>query len=270
MTTNRIRWGAHGLLVLLSFLTLAPVAVMAVTAVKPTSQLLQAIPTTLTLDHFAYVLKSIPFASMLGNTVAMAVLQTLLQASTALLAAWAFCYWPWFPARSTLFVLLTLTWLVPFQATLVPNYVLISRLGWLNSLAGLVLPHAASTFAFLWIHQSLKAFPRDLIGMARIDGIGPWNILWRLVVPNLQAPLISLGIFSFISAWNEYFWPLLVTRRMDSTVLQIGLQMFQSAETGDAWGAIMACAVLVSLPVLVLYAVLQKQIIDSFLQSGLR
>jgi sn-glycerol 3-phosphate transport system permease protein len=261
---------AYSLLCIMALVTLVPIFLMFLTSFKSAGQLDRVIPSRLTLFNYAYVLKTIPLWSMTGNTVLMALLQSLLQVATGLLGSWAFFYWKRFPLRGFIFALVTLTWLIPFQATLIPNYVLISRLGWLNSMAGLVVPHIASTFALLWIYQSMKGFPNDLLDMGKIDGIGSSGMLWRLVTPNIQATLISLGIFSFIGSWNEYFWPLLVTRKMERTVLQIGLQMFQGAETGDAWGPIMSCATMVSLPVLCMYIFLQKKIIESFLHSGFR
>ncbi|MCS7003061.1 MAG: ABC transporter permease subunit, partial [Dehalococcoidia bacterium] len=104
---------------------------------------------------------------------------------------------------------------------------------------------------------------------ARIDGAGNWTILWRVMIPNLQAPIAAMGILYFINGWNEYFWPLLVTRRIESTVVQIGLQMFQSQE-GNLWGPLMAAAAIAALPVFVVYLVLQKQVIEAFVRSGIK
>jgi ABC-type glycerol-3-phosphate transport system permease component len=146
---------------------------------------------------------------------------------------------------------------------------LISRLGLLDSLWALIIPNLASAFAIIMLYQGFRSFPQDVIDAAVIDGAGHWTLLWRIVAPTMRAPLTAVGILVFLSTWNEYFWPLLVTRSMDSAVIQIGLQMFFTAE-GNQWGPLMAAASLATLPVIALYAVFQRQIADSFVRSGLR
>ena len=102
-----------------------------------------------------------------------------------------------------------------------------------------------------------------------MDGAGHWRILWRVVVPNLRAPLAALAILLFISSWNEYFWPLLLTRSPQTTVIQIGIQMFLTEE-GNQWGPLMAVSTMACLPVLTIYAILQRQVIDSFVAAGMK
>ena len=152
---------------------------------------------------------------------------------------------------------------------MLPNYVLVARLGWLDTLAALVVPQLAAAFSIVLMRQYMKAFPRDLLDAAQLDGASSWRTLWGIVVPNLRAPLAALGILLFISTWNEYFWPLLVTRKIENSVIQVGLQMFLTQE-GDLWGPLMAAASLASLPIFALYIVLQRQVIDAFIRSGLR
>jgi multiple sugar transport system permease protein/sn-glycerol 3-phosphate transport system permease protein len=136
-------------------------------------------------------------------------------------------------------------------------------------MAALVIPQVASAFAVILLLQYMRGFPRELIDAARMDGASSWRILWGVIVPNLRAPLAALAILLFISAWNEYFWPLLVTRTIESSVIQVGLQMFLTQE-GDQWGPLMAAASLASLPIVVLYIVLQRHVIDAFIRSGLK
>jgi len=168
-----------------------------------------------------------------------------------------------------LFALIVGTWLIPLQVTMIPNYVLVARLGWLDTILGLVAPRLAAAFAVVLLRQHLKSFPRDLLDAARIDGASSWRTLWAVIVPNLRAPLAALGILLFINTWNEYFWPLLVSRKPESSVILVGLQMFLTQE-GDLWGPLMAASSLASLPILALYVFLQRQIIDAFVRSGLK
>lgn len=260
----------HALLVALTVLSIFPVYWMIATSVRPTNELLTSsvVPSTITWDHYRYMWNAIPMDGMLVTTFAMSVAITLTQLLTSLLAAYAFARWS-FPGGRILFGLFALTWLVPFQVTMIPNYVLLSNLRWLDTLWALVVPQTASAFAILLLYQSVNAFPRDLLDAARIDGANSWSTLWRVLVPNLRAPLATLAILLFISSWNEYFWPLLVTRDIERSVVQIGLQMFLTME-GNLWGPLMAGATVASLPILVLYVVLQRQVVESFMKSGLR
>jgi sn-glycerol 3-phosphate transport system permease protein len=260
----------HATLVLLSLLSAFPVYWMIVTSLRAPNAIYDnaLIPAAASLDNYAYVWSAIPMARMLVNTLLVALLSTLAQGLTAILAAYALTRWRFY-GRELVMAALTLTWLVPFQVTMIPNYVLISQLGWLDTLTALIVPHVASAFAVLLLFQSFNAFPRDLIDAARIDGASDAVILWRVVVPPNSSALSALGILLFIGAWNEYLWPLLVTRAPENGVVQIGLQMFLTQE-GDQWGPLMAAATLASLPVLALYTFLQRQVIDSFMKSGLR
>jgi ABC-type glycerol-3-phosphate transport system permease component len=151
---------------------------------------------------------------------------------------------------------------------MLPNYVLLNQLGVLNTLAGVVLPNLCSALGVILLRQHLLGFPRELLDAARMDGRGSWRILWTVVVPNLGPALASLAVLLFVNAWNEYFWPALVLQRANS-VLQLGLRSFMGTE-GNDWGPMMATAGLACLPVLMLYLLLQRRIVDGFVRSGLK
>ncbi len=262
--------GSHLILIALSLVAVFPIYWMILTSLRSEGNIYSAnlLPTEITLDNYARAWSAIPMARMLLNTVVMAASQTTLQLLTSVLAAYAFARWN-FRGKNILYALFALTWLVPFQATMIPNYVTLTQLGWRNSLAGLIIPHASSAFAILLLFQSFKSFPLELIDAARIDGATNWGVLWKVIFPNLRAAVASLGVLLFISAWNDYFWPLLVTSRLENSTIQIGLQMFLSTD-GNLWGPLMAAASTASLPILIVYVLLQRQIIDSFVKSGLR
>lgn len=207
-------------------------------------------------------------ARMMSNSAIVAIMQTVAQLLTSVLAAYAFTRWQ-FRGRSIVYGLISLTWLVPFQVIMIPNYVVISGWGLRNTLLGLIIPNVVSAFAVLQLYNSFKSFPRTLIEAAHLDGASDWSVLWRTVFPNLRSTIASTGVLLFISAWNDYFWPLLVTNKPKFSTLQIGLQSFMSTEANQ-WGPLMAATVLASLPILIIYLVLQRQIIDSFLKGGLR
>ena len=152
---------------------------------------------------------------------------------------------------------------------MIPNYLMMAHMGLIDTLAALILPHFASAFGIMLLAQSMRSFPDEVIEAALIDGANHVNILWEVLVPNLRGPIVSLAILMFISTWNEYFWPLLLSRTAENSVVQIGLQMFITAE-GTQWGPLMAASTMASLPILLIYLVLQRQVIQSFMKSGLR
>lgn len=269
--SRRRRVVTHVVLGALALVSLFPIYWMIATSLEPKQTVLDQslLPGGLTLDNYAEVFRTIPMARMLLNTFRMAFLQTGFQLVTALFAAYAFARWT-FRGERILFLLFVATWLVPFQATMIPNYVRLAELGWLNSVWAVVVPQFVAAFAVILLRQHLKAFPTELIDAARMDGASSWTVLWRVVVPNLRAPLAALAILQFISAWNEYFWPLLVIDDIDDSVVQIGLQMYLSSEQGDQWGPLMAAASIASLPILLLYVLLQRHVIDAFVKSGLK
>ncbi|GIW05739.1 MAG: ABC transporter permease [Dehalococcoidia bacterium] len=260
----------HAVLVLLSLISIGPIYWMFLSSLRPENEIYSTnpLPSSISLENYIFVWQSIPIGNMLANTFLMAALITIGQLMICLLAGYALARWEFRGSRLFFFLFLG-TWLIPFQVIMIPNYVLLSRLGWLNTLQGLVVPQLATAFGIILLRQHMKAFPRELLDAARIDGAGSWRVLWSIVVPNLRAPLAALAILYFIGGWNEYFWPLLVSNKPEQTVVQVGLQMFLTQE-GNQWGALMAAAALASLPVFVLYVILQRQVVEAFLRSGLK
>lgn len=262
--------GGHVVMAALSLFCLFPVYWMIVTSLRPANKVFERSlwPTAASLENYAYALNAIPIGQMLINTLIVATLVTVVQLGTGLLAAYAFARWR-FPFDKVVHVLIALTWLVPLQVVMIPNYLLIANAGLLDSLTALILPHFASALAVLMLLQAMRSFPNEVLEAARMDGAGSWRVLWEVVTPNLRGTIASLAILIFISTWNEYFWPLLLTRTPEHSVIQIGIQMFMTSE-GTQWGPLMAASTLASLPIFVLYIVLQQQVVSSFMKSGIR
>lgn len=261
---------AHLVMVILSIFCLFPVYWMVVSSLRPPNEIYDTSlwPTGASLDNYAYALKAIPIVRMLGNTLVVSTVVTIAQLFTGLLAAYAFARWR-FRGDKFVYTLVALTWLVPFQVVMIPDYLLVSNLGLLDSLSALILPHLAGALAILMLAQAMRSFPREVIEAARMDGARSWRILWEVIMPNLRGTIASLAILVFISTWNEYFWPLLLSRSPENSVIQIGIQMFMTSE-GTAWGPLMAASTMASLPILFIYIVLQRQVVQSFMKSGIR
>jgi ABC-type glycerol-3-phosphate transport system permease component len=258
----------EGVLITASVLVGAPVVWMVFAILRPPGALFAgSLPLPPHLANIVHALAALPWGQLLLHTVTMAIGVSFGQLLTGLLAAYGFCCWR-FPGRRLLLLLVTESWLVPFQVTILPNYVLLSRLGLLNSVAGVIVPQVSSAFAVLLLRQHLNDFPSELLEAARTDGLSSWSILWRVVVPNLGPSLAALEILLFIGAWNEYLWPLIVYHSPDS-VLQVGIRYLLNVSNPD-YGALLAAAGLATLPLLVLYLLLQRRVVDAFVRSGLR
>jgi sn-glycerol 3-phosphate transport system permease protein len=260
----------HSVMILLSLVSIFPIYWMIVTSLRPENEIFSTAlwPADPTLENYVFVLTRVPMLQMLANTTIVAAATAALQVVTGLFAAYALVRWR-MRLSGLVHGLIALSWLVPFQVTMIPNYVLASRLGLLDTLTGLIVPNAAHAFAILLLYHGMRSFPVEILEAARIDGAKSWKILWQIITPNMGAPIASLSIIAFISAWNEYFWPLLLSRKPENSVVQIGLQMFMTQE-GNLWGPLMAAACLASLPILIIYLILQRHVIESFMKSGIR
>ncbi|MFD1941639.1 carbohydrate ABC transporter permease [Paradevosia shaoguanensis] len=260
----------HLVMVLLSLFCLFPVYWMVVTSLRPANAIFETSlwPSSVSLDNYAYALNAIPIVGMLINTFIVSIVVTVIQLFTGLLAAYAFARWR-FRFDKLVYTAVALTWLVPFQVVMIPNYLLVAQMGLLDSVVALILPHFASALAILLLAQSMRGFPKEVVEAARMDGARSWRILWEVMTPNLRGTIASLAILIFISTWNEYFWPLLLSRTAENSVVQIGIQMFMTSE-GNAWGPLMAASTMASLPILIIYIVLQRQVVQSFMKSGIR
>jgi multiple sugar transport system permease protein len=256
------------MMILLCLFALLPIAWMVLASLRsPADVFAGTLPAQPGLANYRDAIHELPWSQLLFNTAAMALGVSLGQMLTGILAAYGFSCWR-FRGERALFLLVVATWLVPLQVTILPNYVLLSRLGLLNSVAGVVVPQLSSAFAVLMLRQHIKGFPAELLEAARIDGRSSWSILWRVIVPSLGPALAALEILLFVSAWNEYFWPLVVFNNPGS-VLQIGIGDLLSANAVD-YGGLLAASSLATLPVLVLYLLLRRRVVNAFARSGMR
>ncbi|ORL38755.1 sugar ABC transporter permease, partial [Prescottella equi] len=189
----------HVVLAALAVFSVFPVYWMFATALRRPEDSLSGspVPWPLNLDNFRYVFDTIPMLSMLTNTFAMAFVVAISQLFVALLASYAFARWD-FVGKRLLFLLFVGSWLVPFQVTMIPNYLLISQMGLLDTVAGVVIPNLCSAFGVMLLRQHMEAFPRELLDASEMDGQGAWASLWKVIVPNMRPALAALGFMLFI------------------------------------------------------------------------
>ncbi len=259
----------HLLLILLCVFSVFPIYWMFISSFKGTAEIFNnaLLPQSWSLENYAYAVQAIDIGAMTVNTLLMAAGQTILQLFTAIFAVYGLTRWS-FPGSRLLYVLFSLTWLVPFQATMIPNYTTIVNMGLRDTILGVIVPNMASAFAILSLYPAFKSFPKALIEAAMMDKMSALGVLFKLILPNMKSSIVSLGILLFITSWNDYFWPSLIISQSAQT-LQLGLRSFMSAEV-TSWGPMMAAAVLASLPIFILYLVIQKQVIQSFVKWGIK
>lgn len=261
----------HAVLLIVSFISIFPIYWLFATAFRRAGDVGKntIFPWPISLENFHTVFESLPIVSMVGHTFLMATAVAGCQMSLAIFAAYGFAMWE-FPGKNALFLVFLGSWLVPFQVTMIPNYVTISEWGMLDTVMGVILPSMGSAFAVMLMRQHMTAFPRELIDAAHMDGRNNWGILWRVVLPNMRPALAALGIMLFIEAWNNYMWPSIVLQHNPNELLQMGLRAFMGGDQGTNWGATMAAAGLACVPIFLVYILLQRYIVDAFVRSGLR
>lgn len=209
----------------------------------------------------------IPFARMFINSLAVSVAVTALQLITSSLAGFAFSRLH-FPGRDKLFWAYASLMMIPQQATMVPAFMLMHRLGLIDTYAGLILPFAAAPFGAFMMRQFFMGLPKEIEEAAALDGCSRFGTLWRVFVPLAKPALATLGLFSFMTSWNEFLWPLMVTTRRDMFTLQVGLDMLKW-EAGSDWPIIMAASVLSTIPVVAAFLLAQEKFTRSIAMSGL-
>ena len=174
-----------------------------------------------------------------------------------------------FRGRDVLFLLFIGTMMVPFQATIIPAFLIVRDLHWLNSYQAMIAPRMVDAFAIFLLRQSFIGVPRDYFDAARLDGCRHWTILWRIVVPLNRATVVTMALFAFLFVWNDFLWPLLVANDERLRVIQVGLQAF-SGQYITEWSYMMAGTVTATILPILLFIVAQKQFVAGLTSSGVK
>ncbi|BDG20172.1 ABC transporter permease (plasmid) [Thermus thermophilus] len=263
---------AHALLGLSSLLMLLPFLYQVGLSLTPPERVFASpfpLSPPFTLDNYRVVLEKLPMARYALNTLVFALGVTLGQLLLALLAAYAFAFRR-FPLKGLLWALFVGSILVPFVVTYLPNYLLVARLGLLNTFPGLILPMLTAGYATFLLRQHFLTFPREVLEAALVDGATPRQVLFRILAPASLPTLTALGIALFIGAWNQFVWPALVANHPDMYVLTVAVQRFAGGEGSNAWGPLMAASVLATLPALALYLLFRRPILETLMEGGVR
>ena len=253
----------YGLLVLVAAIVLFPIVITIVNSLLQPEQIASRPPTLVPTDP-DWSTYSTAFADghlgvYLRNSFLVAALITFGQVTTAVFAAYAFSFLR-FPLRNTLFVVFLSTLMVPSEVTILTNRHTIVSLGWFDSYQALVVPFLATGFGAFLLRQAFLQVPKDLQDAAALDGYGHWRFMTRVVVPLCRPAIGALAVFSFLSAWNQYLWPLIVTDNDSVRTVQIGLRQLRATSI-DQINVTFAGTILAAVPIFVLLIVFQKQLV---------
>jgi ABC-type glycerol-3-phosphate transport system permease component len=265
-------------LVLGAFVAVMPFLFMVSTSLKTLVETLTRVdplpfraefwPTVPQWGNYADAWVQASFSLFFRNSVITAVITVAGVLATSTLAAYAFAKMR-FAGRNLVFALLLSTLIIPESVYLVPNFIIVTRIGWYDRLAGLTVPFMASAFFIFLLRQFFAQLPDELIESARIDGAGHFRSFVAIVLPLSRAPLVTVIFLAFIGSWNALQWPLVVTTTARWRPLTVGLTMFMS-ESGPEWHLRMAGAVIAVVPVLLLYLVAQRQFTEAITRSGIK
>lgn len=264
---------AEAVLLVGAILMMMPFLWMVSTALKGPTEIVvwppSLIPESPTLANFEQVFTTAPFGRWLLNSLILAVTSTVAILATSAIAGYVLAKFT-FPGRGPLFMVILATAIVPFEVYMIPLYLAARDLGVIDSLPGVIMPFLIMSFGIFFVRQNvLASIPDELIEAGRIDGASELWIFGRVVVPLLGGPMSALGIFAFMQAWNQFVWPLLVANSKSLYTAEVGLALFQTGYTVN-FGAVSAGSVVSVLPILTVFVILRRRIIDGVALSGLK
>lgn len=266
------RLASAAILVVVGALWLGPYAWMTLTSLKTLPEIVAApaypLPKAFDVSAYREVLTTVPVLRYLFNTVVMAVAIAVIQISLALPAGYALAKLH-FTGKRLAFGLVLACLLIPAQVTFIPIFTMLGAVGLVNTFGALVLPFAVSAFGTFLVRQALLNVPDELIEAARMDGASELRIIYGLIAPMIKPTLASLFLFSFIFHYNDYFWPLVMTTDDKVRTLPLAIALLREQGTGVRWHIVMAGNVLLSLPVLALFAVAERQILRAITARAL-
>ena len=266
------RWGTHLVLLLGGLLMIFPFLWQISMSLSTHAEVTSVTPTWLPDEpqwgNYPAVFEQVPFGNQFLNTAAVTVARVVGQLLLCALAGYAFARMT-FPGKGLLFALVLSILMVPYQIYLIPQYDIIQELGWLNTVAGIAAPGIFSAFGTFLMRQHYLGMPRSLEEAARLDGASPWQTFWRIMFPLSGPALSAVAILTALASWNDLMWPLIVATYDDRTTLAVGLASLQGQFTTD-YPVMMAAAFMAMLPLMILFIVLQRRVVEGLAHSGMK
>lgn len=262
------RLSGYAMMVLLVAIIGAPLLWMLSGSLRTTREIYAIppvwIPAEPRWENFVDAWNAAPFDRFYINTIITTIGGTSLELINATLTAYAIAFLR-FPKKNWFFLGLLLALMVPSQVTIVPNFVTLSNIvgqNWINTYQGIILPGASVAFGTFLLRQAFLGLPREVLDAAKVDGCGHLRLLWDIVVPMSRPVLITFGLISMVAKWNDYLWPLIITNTQNMRTLTVGITFLFDQEGNTQWGVVMAGAIFVILPLLIVYVFAQKYIIS--------
>ena len=272
--TRRLsNWWLYAILLVALIAVVAPFVWMVMGSFKTQGELLQSPPTWwpqhATLDNYTQLFSRLNFSQYFLNSTIVAVAVTAGNLLFCSMVGYALAMLE-FPGRKALFLVVMGTLLVPGVVTFVPLFVLVTNLGLTNSLPGLILPFLVSPFGVFLMRQFILGLPRDLLDAGRVDGASELRIFARIFLPLCGPALATLGILTFLGSWNNFLWPLVVAQTEDKYTLPVALALYAKGQNSTQYGLLLAGATVVVIPILVVFLVFQRRVIEGIATTGIK
>jgi sn-glycerol 3-phosphate transport system permease protein len=246
---------------------------MVIGAFKVSQEIYQVPPTWLpkqpTLTNFVDAWQAAPFGRYYVNTLITTLFGSGFEVFFAVTSAFAFAFLR-FPQKELLFLILLAALMVPNQVTILPNYLTIAQLGWINTYQGIVVPGAAVAYGTFLLRQYFRTLPHEVMDAAKVDGAGHLRTLWSIVLPLARPAIVTMALLSIVAKWNDFLWPLLVTNTREMRVLPIGIFWLMVEEGTINWGVVMAGTLFVVVPVVLVFLYAQRYVVDGIAAGAVK
>ncbi|MFD2117451.1 carbohydrate ABC transporter permease [Paenibacillus yanchengensis] len=275
--TRRWNWLNHVVVLLIGLLMLYPILWLISSSFKPSYLIfsdLRLWPTEVTLDNYSKGwagIARLKFGTFITNSFVVATLSVIGNIIGCSLAAYAFGRLQ-FSLKKLWFGIMMITIMLPYHVTVIPQYILFEKIGWINSYLPLITPKFLATEAFyiFLMVQFVRGLPRELDESATIDGCGPIRIFWNIILPLMVPAIITTSIFTFMGAWDDFFSQLLFLNSANKYTIPLGLRLFMDASGASSWGPLLAMSVVALIPCLLLFFALQKHFVEGISTTGLK
>lgn len=259
-------------LIVATLVVVAPLAWMILSSLKAPGEIittnLSVLPKQASFDNYVQAASTVPFARFFANSVIVTVIGSTIKCVLAILSAYALVFVR-FPFKGLIFLIILVALMVPPQVSVLPNYIFIAGLGGSNTYWGIILPGLGTAFGTFLLRQHFLTLPPSILEAAEIDGAGHLRRLWQVVVPVSGPSIATVALVTVVSEWNDYIWPLIITDKPDMMTLPVGLTLLSNSDsTSQAWGILMAGAVMVIVPILIIFAALQRFIVAGLTQGS--
>ncbi|MBS4177964.1 carbohydrate ABC transporter permease [Lederbergia citrea] len=255
-----------------AFLMFVPYLWMVLSSFKSNLEIIEGgtniFPKNPSLDGYKTVLNEAPFLRWLMNSFIATISVTVVTLFTSALAGYIFAKFK-FRGQKFYFIIILATMMVPFQVTMIPTYLIISDFGLINNILALIIPNLVNAFGIFLSKQFIEGIPNDLIEAARIDGAGEFRTFWSLILPQIKPILSALAIFTFMATWNDYLWPLIVLNDLEKMTVPLALVFFNGQHAVN-YNVVMSAAVLIMIPVVIVFLIFQKQFIKGMTLTGFK